>query len=249
MKNNSSMDLDKPEVAGMQTDEGFIFPKFVGHRRWMVSRDDVFQESLFQRDEISHQKYMEVAQNESRSMQYEQSLTKNRDIATHFSHRFECETCHASLPTAHLLDLHIQELHDSFFAAQASRRLPVYRCLLESCSRKFRTIEERRQHLWDHHQFPKNYQFDRIHLRRRKGQIRPLPQYQKVGNSSKTNVPDQTLVDSKSSSKKTESMNEEVVVGLSRLQMAAQTSQIPSVLSFGRRRTGLGVQSSQKTKE
>lgn len=33
--------------------------------------------------------------------------------------------CLATLPTARLLDLHVSELHDSFFAAQAARRMPV----------------------------------------------------------------------------------------------------------------------------
>ena len=39
--------------------------------------------------------------------------------------RHECSVCKAALPTAHLLDLHVTEVHDSYFAAQAARRLPV----------------------------------------------------------------------------------------------------------------------------
>lgn len=45
-----------------------------------------------------------------------------------------CSICKAVLPTLHLLDIHISELHDSFFAAQASRRMEVcptrHSCLL-----------------------------------------------------------------------------------------------------------------------
>ena len=36
-----------------------------------------------------------------------------------------CSVCRAALPTRHLLDLHIAEVHDSFFAAQAARKLKV----------------------------------------------------------------------------------------------------------------------------
>ena len=36
-----------------------------------------------------------------------------------------CSVCGAALPTAHLLSLHISEAHDSFFAAQAARKLKV----------------------------------------------------------------------------------------------------------------------------
>jgi hypothetical protein len=32
-------------------------------------------------------------------------------------HRFECKTCHVTLPSAHLLNLHITECHDSYFQA------------------------------------------------------------------------------------------------------------------------------------
>ena len=53
----------------------------------------------------------------------------------------------------------------------APLRPQVYCCLVEGCGRKFCTIEERKQHLVGHHRFPKNYAFDRIHLRCR-GQLR-----------------------------------------------------------------------------
>lgn len=37
---------------------------------------------------------------------------------------------------------------------------------MEGCGRKFCTPQERKQHLVGHHRFPRNYAFDRIHLRR-----------------------------------------------------------------------------------
>lgn len=36
-----------------------------------------------------------------------------------------CSVCRAALPNGHLLSLHIAEVHDSFFAAQAARKLKV----------------------------------------------------------------------------------------------------------------------------
>lgn len=37
-------------------------------------------------------------------------------------HRFLCAQCSKNLPSAHLLDLHLSEKHDSFFAVQAERK-------------------------------------------------------------------------------------------------------------------------------
>lgn len=37
-------------------------------------------------------------------------------------HRYLCSQCRKQLPSAHLLDLHLSERHDSFFAAQAERK-------------------------------------------------------------------------------------------------------------------------------
>jgi len=36
-----------------------------------------------------------------------------------------CSVCGAPQPTARLLDIHLSEMHDSFFAAQAARKLKV----------------------------------------------------------------------------------------------------------------------------
>ncbi len=36
-----------------------------------------------------------------------------------------CSVCRAALPSRHLLDLHLEEVHDSFFAAQVARKLKV----------------------------------------------------------------------------------------------------------------------------
>ena len=41
-------------------------------------------------------------------------------------HRFLCAQCSKNLPSAHLLDLHLSEKHDSFFAVQAERKPMVW---------------------------------------------------------------------------------------------------------------------------
>lgn len=35
------------------------------------------------------------------------------------------------MPSSHLLDLHLLEAHDSFFAAQVGKRQKVFRCVVE----------------------------------------------------------------------------------------------------------------------
>lgn len=258
----ASSEATKQNLASGRDGKEFVFPVFVGHTRLLFAEnDDIFQDCLFEHDEASHTKSMDAAHDELRWMNCEASLAQDVDIAVHFSHRYECTVCHTSLPTAHLLDLHICELHDSYFAAQVARRMPVYRCLVESCCRKFRTIEDRRQHLLDTHQYPKNYHFDRLHLRRKKGQIRPLPQHQKVRgkNGSRPSGENDQKVEERSSPNEKENgtsdgpssstelndqfpLDEEMMVeGISRLHMAAEVGEVPSTLSFGRRRQGKGM--------
>lgn len=49
----------------------------------------------------------------------------NQDLADYLSHKLECQQCHASLPTAKLLEIHVAEMHDSYWEAQAARKMPV----------------------------------------------------------------------------------------------------------------------------
>lgn len=50
----------------------------------------------------------------------------------------------------------------------------VFQCLLETCERRFATAAERKQHLVDAHAFPKSFDFERMHMRSRRGQVRPI---------------------------------------------------------------------------
>lgn len=53
--------------------------------------------------------------------------TKTYESHYNSLHRYGCSMCHKNLPSAHLLDLHIEESHDSFFAAKAERD-PMVSC-------------------------------------------------------------------------------------------------------------------------
>lgn len=208
--------------------EGACFPTYVGHRRRLRPDDELFAMGNLARDEAWHTASLRTAHDELVQLQKEEALVHSPGLASYLSHQHECATCHASLPTAHLLEVHVAEMHDSFWAAQAARRMPVYACkcpalhcswfifplhftisaavslfnfgvafccsrslpalscvcflcletaapccspslpvagLVEGCHRHFCTVEERKQHLIDHHRFPRNYDFDRIHLR------------------------------------------------------------------------------------
>ncbi|KAI8442446.1 hypothetical protein MSG28_005955, partial [Choristoneura fumiferana] len=63
----------------------------------------------------------------------------------------DCSQCKKVLPSPHLLDLHLQEQHDSFFA---------YCCYIEECKEKFMNAKERLQHCVDAHKMPKDFRFD-----------------------------------------------------------------------------------------
>lgn len=100
-------------------------------------------------------------------------------------HRNVCCTCRRSFPTARLLDIHIQEWHDSLFTILAQRQDMVgagmglcdfnqpftinlfwflrfqYQCLVEGCGQKFRTSKTRKDHLIRFHKYPPDFRFDK----------------------------------------------------------------------------------------
>ncbi|XP_072293274.1 zinc finger protein 511 [Eucyclogobius newberryi] len=76
-------------------------------------------------------------------------------------HRHVCCICRRSLPTARLLDIHIQEWHDSLFAVLALKE-DMYQCLVEGCGLKFRTIKDRKDHLINIHKYPPDFRFDKL---------------------------------------------------------------------------------------
>ncbi|KAK7930794.1 hypothetical protein WMY93_007189 [Mugilogobius chulae] len=87
-------------------------------------------------------------------------------------HRHVCCTCRRSLPTARLLDIHIQEWHDSLFAVLAEKQ-HMYQCLLEGCGLKFRTTKDRKDHLINIHKYPPDFRFDKVKKDRDKRTAQP----------------------------------------------------------------------------
>ncbi|XP_076246741.1 zinc finger protein 511 lethal (2) k10201 [Calliopsis andreniformis] len=83
------------------------------------------------------------------------------DFEMHYnsSHRYVCIECKKTLPNPRLLDIHIQETHDSFFKVLASRQ-PMYQCYVSECDLKFINPVERKSHCIIVHKFPKNFRFD-----------------------------------------------------------------------------------------
>lgn len=77
-------------------------------------------------------------------------------------HRFICSECKKSLPTEHLLDLHISEHHDSYFNVRVERGECLFRCYLEDCKDIFPNLAERKEHCINQHKLPGNFRFDQV---------------------------------------------------------------------------------------
>lgn len=95
------------------------------------------------------------------------------DYETHVArfHTNVCSVCRRLLPTPHFLSLHIEECHDSFFAARAARGDRCYRCFAANCGRAFRHPDKRKRHLVDKHGYPEDtYNWDvALGIRQREG--------------------------------------------------------------------------------
>ncbi|KAJ7345361.1 hypothetical protein JRQ81_001311 [Phrynocephalus forsythii] len=82
-----------------------------------------------------------------------------------FEHHYEalerhlCASCRRPFPSAHLLDLHLLEWHDSLFQLMAQRGC-AYRCLVESCPGRFKGAQERKDHMVSVHHYPPDFRFN-----------------------------------------------------------------------------------------
>lgn len=74
-------------------------------------------------------------------------------------HTRECTQCRAVLPNNHLLDLHISEAHDSYFASALERGKAKYSCLIASCKSSFECERDRNRHLRNVHIYPRWFRF------------------------------------------------------------------------------------------
>ncbi|XP_027843251.1 zinc finger protein 511 [Aphis gossypii] len=86
------------------------------------------------------------------------TFTSMADYDLHYNsnHRYTCTYCRKLLQSAHLLDLHISELHDNFFKASSAKK-PMFKCFIETCETLFWNSEERDTHCKDIHKMSKNF--------------------------------------------------------------------------------------------
>ncbi|KAJ2508875.1 hypothetical protein GGF44_002293 [Coemansia sp. RSA 1694] len=79
-------------------------------------------------------------------------------------HRNTCSVCSAIFPSAHWLDLHVQELHDAFFDARVARGDKAFRCFLPTCAKLFARPGKRRLHMIDKHKFPVKFNWSLLRV-------------------------------------------------------------------------------------
>jgi len=98
-----------------------------------------------------------------------QTFRQLHDSETHYNavHRHSCSVCKKALPSPHLLELHIQENHDSFFAVLAEKKAS-YQCFLPTCTILLWTAEERHDHAIQIHKFPPDFRFDTVKKKEKK---------------------------------------------------------------------------------
>ncbi|KAI9488764.1 hypothetical protein BDB00DRAFT_29862 [Zychaea mexicana] len=77
-------------------------------------------------------------------------------------HKHVCSACHKRFPSAHWLQLHLDEFHNVLIQIQKERGDKVFQCFVESCTKKFISPRMRQLHLVDKHQYPKYYPFDLV---------------------------------------------------------------------------------------
>ncbi|EAQ91361.1 hypothetical protein CHGG_03296 [Chaetomium globosum CBS 148.51] len=74
-------------------------------------------------------------------------------------HTNRCAQCRKNFPSAHLVGLHIEEIHDSFVQVRREKGERTYSCFVDGCDRKCSTPQKRKMHLIDKHMYPKNFFF------------------------------------------------------------------------------------------
>ncbi|XP_015174075.1 PREDICTED: zinc finger protein 511 [Polistes dominula] len=89
------------------------------------------------------------------------------DFEMHYNscHRYICMECKKIKPNSRLLEIHIQETHDTFFKL-LSEKQPMYQCYVSQCNMKFNNPNERREHCINVHKYPKNCRFDMPYIKK-----------------------------------------------------------------------------------
>ncbi|KAJ2714530.1 hypothetical protein H4R19_001680 [Coemansia spiralis] len=146
-------------------------------------------------------------------------------------HRNSCGECGAVLPSAHWLDLHIQECHDAYFGARVARGEKPYQCFLRACTRTFARPYKRRLHMVDKHHFAASFDWGLV----RTGLRRP-------GGGSTSSQPGRAAAqrEPRPAAAATAAVSSAEAMDVDRLASAFTRSLsvgVPRSVSFGRRRT------------
>jgi len=114
-------------------------------------------------DDIEELLHIDYAQFSCQVPGCNQSFSQLHQSEVHYAavHRHSCSVCRRSLPSPHLLEIHIQESHDSFFAVMAERK-PSFQCFLPTCPHLSWNATERHDHVIKVHKFPPDFRFDKV---------------------------------------------------------------------------------------
>lgn len=114
-------------------------------------------------DDIEELLHVDYAQFSCQVPGCNQTFSQLHQSEVHYAavHRHSCSVCRRSLPSPHLLEIHIQESHDSFFSVMADRK-PSYQCFLPTCPHLSWNATERHDHVIKAHKFPPDFRFDKV---------------------------------------------------------------------------------------
>ncbi|KAG8000077.1 hypothetical protein GBF38_002220 [Nibea albiflora] len=161
---------DKHELRPRETEEGNPFsftPQLVHlHKDHELFEDGDIQRHMYLQDlyisEANDKPTLSVSEFACHISGCSAVFSTLEEYEHHYNslHRHVCCSCRRSLPSARLLDIHIQEWHDSLFTILAQRQ-DMYQCLVEGCGQKFRTSKLRKDHLIRLHKYPPDFRFDK----------------------------------------------------------------------------------------
>ena len=85
----------------------------------------------------------------------EEMFTSEQQYQSHYEqrHMHVCSVCGRSFYTYRFLNMHVMERHDTYFKLLCAKQ-PMYECLVGTCHRRFKSVEERRDHLLRFHEIP-----------------------------------------------------------------------------------------------
>jgi hypothetical protein len=103
------------------TEKDWQFPRYVGHRQRLTPSEGQYEDDAQEHEGLARAAARAAARDEPAQL-HAKLVAVGGAVGRYLMHKFECAMCHACLPSAHLLELHLEELHDSYFAAQVSYR-------------------------------------------------------------------------------------------------------------------------------